>query len=75
MARLESLPCTADFSAAHFKFHLQLQLQIFAKQQKDIIGLLFGVTNAASDLDEGQILGAFCELQIWVDAIATVIAY
>ena len=46
-ARLESLPCAADFSAAHFKFQPRFQPRNFRKKQKEMIELLFSDTNTA----------------------------
>ena len=46
-ARVESLPCTADFFAMHFKFQLQVPAKKFCETTKGIIGLLFSDTDTS----------------------------
>ena len=63
-ARLESLPCAADFSDAHFKFQLRFQPRNFRKATKgnNRTIVLRHKYSRASNFDIGEIPRAFCKL-------------
>ena len=64
LPRLESLPCAADLSAAHFKFQPWFQPRNFRKTTKgnNRTIVLRHKYSRASNFDAGEIRRAFCKL-------------